>query len=198
MQARGFRGVESGLTVRPLHEVTCPCTYGIFEKRTGPAAMEFDAQTESGLQAYVEGCMGEDARIRSAIRQSLFPGERMIVWGVGTHTLRLLATGGFDPARIALFVDTNPKYQRQQLRGVPIVAPDELKTRPEPILISSRSSQQAIHDQIRIVLGLQNPLILLYGPLGSTGRVEAGRALDTTPASGTSLEEHEHKLSADV
>jgi len=188
MQSRGFPAVEADHTVRPLHEVTCPCTYGVFENRMEPRAVEFDTETEPGLQAYIEGCRGEDARIRTAIQQSLLPGERMIVWGVGTHTLRLLATGGFDLARIALFVDSNPKYQRQSLRGVAIVAPEELKARPETILISSRSSQQAIHNQIRTTLGLKNRLILLYGPEGENCRVEPGAALDTLPAGGTSLE----------
>ncbi len=181
MQTRGFHMVEAGHTVRALHEVTCPCVYGVFENRTEPQAVEFDAGTESGLRAYIEGCAREDARIRTAIRQSLLPGERMIVWGVGTHTLRLLATGGFDLARIALFVDSNPKYQRQRLRGVPIVAPDELKARLEPILVSSRSSQRAIHNQIRTALRLKNPLILLYGREDEGCRVEPGSAFDTPP-----------------
>jgi SAM-dependent methyltransferase len=176
MQTRGFRMLAAGHTVRALHEVTCPCVYGVFENRTEPQAVEFDAGTESGLRAYIEGCAREDVRIRTAIRRSLLPDERMIVWGVGTHTLRLLATGGFDPARIALFVDSNPKYQGQRLRGVPIIAPDELKARPEPILVSSRSSQRAIHSQIRTTLGLKNQLILLYGQESENCRVEPGSA----------------------
>jgi hypothetical protein len=162
MQVRGFRAVAAGHTVRPLHEVSCPCTYGVFENGCEPVELEPDTITEPGLRAYIDGCKGEDERIRIAIQQSIAPGEQMIVWGVGTHTLRLLATGGLDIGRIALFVDSNPKYQHQQLRGVPVVAPDDLKTRPEPILISSRSSQQAIQEQIRTSLGLKNRLLLLY------------------------------------
>ena len=127
-------------------------------------------------------------RIRGAIEQVLRPGERIIVWGVGTHTLRLLATGGLDPARIALFVDSNPKYQQQELHGVPIVNPAQLVTRPEPILICSRSSQQAIHNQIRQGLGLKNPLILLYGREGSSYREEVDPDLDTKAGGSTSLE----------
>jgi hypothetical protein len=126
--------------------------------------------------------------IRGAIEQVLRPGERIIVWGVGTHTLRLLATGGLDPARIALFVDSNPKYQQQQLHGVPIVGPTELNIRSEPILISSRSSQQAIHNQIRQGLGLKNPLILLYGREGSSYWEDVSPGLDTKAGGSTSLE----------
>lgn len=172
MHARGFRMVEAGHTVRPLHEVTCPCVYGLFEYVSETAAIDPDTETLAGLTTYIEGCKLEDARIRAAIAQALRPDERMIVWGVGTHTLRLLATRGLDPARIALFVDSNPKYQEHKLHGVPIVKPAELKTRSEPILVSSRSSQQAIYTQIRHGLGLNNPLILLYGREGVSYREE--------------------------
>jgi hypothetical protein len=111
----------------------------------------------------------------------------MIVWGVGTHTLRLLATGGFDVARIALFLDSNPRYQHQRLRGVPIVALDEFDNPDGTNSDPSRSSEQAIQDQIRSALGLTNLLTLLYGEAGNC-RVETSPVLDTLPAGGTSLE----------
>ena len=91
----------------------------------------------------------------------------MIVWGVGAHTLRLLATGGLDPEKIALFTDSNPKYQQRKLSGIPVVSLEELRNRPEPILISTRSFQWEIQNQIRHGLGLSNPVILLYGSSGN-------------------------------
>jgi hypothetical protein len=162
MRARGFRVLETGHAVRPLHEASCPCTYGIFERDGSSSAIENDVETEPGLRKYIDGCCTEDQRIGSAIRGALAPGERMIVWGVGAHTLRLLASGGLDSSRVALFVDSNSNYQGQELRGIPVASPSEIREREEPILISSRSSQQAIQHQIRNVMGLRNPLILLY------------------------------------
>ena len=162
MRTRGFRILAAGHTVRPLHEVTCPCTYGVFEYVAERFSLEKDLETEPGLSLYIRGCLEEDKRIRHTIQQSLLPGERMIVWGVGTHTLRLLATGSLEPADIVLFADSDPNYQRQELCGIPVVSPSELRNRPEPILISSRSSQREIQVQVREILGLLNPLILLY------------------------------------
>jgi hypothetical protein len=78
--------------------------------------------------------------------------------------LRLLATGGLSPSQVALFVDSNPNYQRQELCGIPVGSPAELQNRSEPILISSCSSQNAIRNQVRDGLKLRNPLILLYHP----------------------------------
>jgi hypothetical protein len=127
MQARGFRVIDTGRIMRPQHEITCPCAYGIFERSTHSAAIERDSETEPALRAYIEGCLAEDERVRALIRQAAGSREDLIVWGVGAHTLRLLATGGLDPARVSLFVDSNPNYQRQELCGVPVASPAELK-----------------------------------------------------------------------
>jgi SAM-dependent methyltransferase len=163
MQVRGFRALDTGVVVRPLHEVPCPCTYGVFENVSEPAPVEQDTLTEPGLRKYIEGCGAEDERIRSILEQALPAGSQVIVWGTGTHTLRLLATGGLDPERVAVFVDSNPKYRDQMLSGVPVVGPEAVRDRPEPILISSRNCERDIHDQIRYRLALRNPIIMLYG-----------------------------------
>jgi SAM-dependent methyltransferase len=162
MQQRGFRAVAGGHAVRNQNEVTCPCTFAVFEKSSELLPIERDLQTEAGLLRYIQGCQAEDVRIRKTIESAVVPGEQMIVWGVGTHTLRLLATQGLDPASVALFVDSSVKYQGQELRGVPVVSPEALRERREPILISSRGFQNEIYHQIRNTMGLRNPVIMLY------------------------------------
>lgn len=162
MQARSFRTLTTGRARRAQNETVCLSAYGVYEKSAAPAPIEPDTETEAGLRAYIQGCQTEDAHIRSKIDKAVFPGERMIVWGVGTHTLRLLATGGLDPNKIAVFVDSNRKYQRQELRGIAVVSPDEVRNRTEPILISSRGFQGEILGQIRESLQLRNKVILLY------------------------------------
>jgi len=163
MRTRGFRVLATGRVMRPLHEITCPGTFGVFQRTGENQPLVFDTETEPGLRRYIEGCGAEDERIHTAIRRSLAPGQRMIVWGVGAHTLRLLAAGGLDPSRIALFVDSSCKYQNRELLGIRVASPAELEHWDDPILISSRGFQREIHHQIRNVMGLRNPLILLYG-----------------------------------
>jgi SAM-dependent methyltransferase len=162
MGRKGFRAVATGRALRPLHEIKCFTAYGLYEKSAAPFDLQMDTETEAGLREYIHGCQAEDAQIRRKIEQALPPGERMIVWGVGAHTLRLLATGGLDPGRISMFVDSDRKYQQQELRGIPVVSPDEVRSRTEPILISSRGFQREIHDQLRRGMGLSNRVILLY------------------------------------
>ncbi len=74
----------------------------------------------------------------------------------------LLAVTSLDKVDIAAFVDSNPKYQGQQLHGSPILGPESLAGRTEPILISSYAAQHEIAQQIRQKLRLVNELILLY------------------------------------
>jgi hypothetical protein len=74
-----------------------------------------------------------------------------------------LASGNLARANIAAFVDSNPKYQGKQLNGVPVLSPDALKARPEPILISSQVFEHEIVRQIREDLRLDNKVITLYG-----------------------------------
>ncbi len=162
MQAGGFRAVATAQAVRPQYEIVCPTVYGVYEKSSRGIPPERDTETEPCLRAYVQGCQAEDDRIREKIERAVPSGAKLIVWGVGTHTLRLLGTGGLDPANVALFVDANAKYQNQLLQGIQVISPDELGGRGEPILISSRGFQSEIHNQIRNEMNLPNPVILLY------------------------------------
>jgi SAM-dependent methyltransferase len=163
MSKRGFRTVTSGRALRPLHEVFIPTAYGLYERSPEPAIPIKDTETEPALLAYIEGCRAQDASLREKIRGAIpVGGGRILVWGVGAHTLRLLATGGLEIAWVEAFVDSNSKYQRRELSGVKVISPEEVRSRPEPILISSRGFQREILDQIRNGLGLTNPVILLY------------------------------------
>lgn len=161
MQQRGFKALAAGHTIRPQHEVTCPCTYGVFQFTGETYPLIQDTETESGLVSYIDGCRKEDARIRDQIEAETKKAGKMIVWGVGAHTLRLLANGGLKQQDVTLFVDSNAKLQNQKLCGVAVVSPDGIRGRTEPILISSRSVQKEIRDRVR-ELGFTNDLILLY------------------------------------
>ncbi len=161
-ETSGFTTIATGRAVRPLHEQTCPTAFGVYQKGDGVAApVVRDEETEQGLRRYILDSESVDSRIRQTIRSGS-RGRPILVWGTGTHTLRLLATGAFADVEIAGFVDSNPKYQGQQLHGAPVLSPADIPGRSEPVLISSRGFQNEIRDQIRYTLGLTNDLILLY------------------------------------
>ena len=48
------------------------------------------------------------------------------------------------------------------MRGVPVIAPEAVKQRSEPILVSSGTVHHEIARQIRDDLSLDNEVVLLY------------------------------------
>lgn len=87
--------------------------------------------------------------------------EPIIVWGVGTQTLRQLKVGNLGKCNIELFVDSNIHYQNNQYNGIEIISPEKIISNSR-ILISSYFSQSAIENYAREKLKLSNKFILLY------------------------------------
>jgi SAM-dependent methyltransferase len=121
-----------------------------------------DEVTLPALCSYVEESEATERNARKVISDLAASQAPILVWGVGSLTLRLLATTDLGRVNIRAFVDSNPKLQGNKLRGVPILAPQELGQRAEPILVASWMYQREITNQIRNTLGLPNPLILPY------------------------------------
>ncbi len=96
------------------------------------------------------------------IAQLAASGERIYVWGTGTHTLHLLETSRLGDCRIEAFIDSNPHYAGATLAGRPVIAPATLEAADAPILVSSAVTQTGIADAARAQFGPDVPLILLY------------------------------------
>jgi SAM-dependent methyltransferase len=146
------------------HKTVMSNVSAVYRKAAVPAHPDLprDRETEAGLERYLVQCAKEDEGLRSRIDAVVDSGRSIVVWGVGTHTSRLLATSRLGEARIAAFIESNSRYHGKTLHGRPILAPESLKDRREPVLISSRVFEQEIAAQIRDTLGCTNELILLY------------------------------------
>jgi SAM-dependent methyltransferase len=127
-----------------------------------PFEPELDRDTAAGLERYLAQCAADDRRLRDAIDAIVDAQRPILVWGVGTHTTRLMATSRLADANIAAFIESNVRYHGKTLQGRPILPPAALRDRSEPVLVSSRVFQREIADQIRNDLGCGNELILLY------------------------------------
>jgi len=163
MEAGGFRAISCASVNLELHRgVLSPSVCGVFEHSTEfRTEFAYDVAGKEGLVRYVSECEAMDKQLRDKIRKAV-AGRAVIVWGVGTHTRRLLANNVLRHSDISAFVDSNPKYQGQHLVGIPVLSPDHLARYQEPILISSYAFQEEISEEIRDRLGLSNELILLY------------------------------------
>jgi len=125
-------------------------------------ALTMDRETAAGLERYLARSAADDRRLRQAIDRVVDSRRPILVWGVGTHTTRLMATSRLADADIVAFIESNSRYHGKTLHGRPIVPPQALKDHAEPVLISSRVFQKEIADQIRNDLGCANELITLY------------------------------------
>jgi SAM-dependent methyltransferase len=123
---------------------------------------QFDPDSATGLERYLSQCATDDERLRAQIDALVDGGRRIIVWGIGTHTSRLMATSRLSQADIVAFIESNSRYHGKTWHGRPILAPASLKNHDEAVLISSRVFEKEIADQIRHDLGCSNELILLY------------------------------------
>jgi SAM-dependent methyltransferase len=165
LEVNGFEQLssEKGM-IESNYRTTTPVIHSIFKKvkTSKPKKIVRDTKTEKGLRTYIDKSTKEDRHIQNAIKNVIKPGNPIIVWGTGAHTLRLLSTSQLGKAKIRAFVDSNPRYQGKRLNDIPIISPNSLNEYPEPILISSRCYQEEIAAQIIDDLRLNNKVIKLY------------------------------------
>lgn len=120
-----------------------------------------DDASELKIRNYITLCSKIDLEIKKIIKEKLLNKNKIIVWGVGTHTQRLIGSG-LELSKVAFFVDSNVRYVGKKLNGIEIKSPDNIKEEEIPILISTYSYQEEIAYQIRNVLKLKNEIIKIY------------------------------------
>ncbi len=165
LRAYGFSPVFSTQTVYDQTDTeTGYAVSMVFQKNNeiAPFNLVHDLDTEAVLTDYIAASQRVEDRIHRVINDLADSQSPLIVWGVGTHTQRLLAASRLAEANVAAFVDSNPNYQGKQLSGIQILAPADLHDRGEPILVSSRVYQSEIVRQIRDDLKLENKVLTLY------------------------------------
>ena len=165
MARGGFRLVREHVLWRHYTPSTVmPVASNIYERADNftKGAPTFDAATRPALERYVGQSRAVENRIHEVINEIVSSRRPILVWGVGTHTQRLMETSRLPEANIVAFIDSNAKYQSRQLHSLPIIAPSALRSHGEPVLISSRVFQGEIAAQIRDELHCPNELLQLY------------------------------------
>jgi hypothetical protein len=119
-----------------------------------------DNNCELAVIKYISKCLKVDLKLKKNINGKLSDLEKVIVWGSGTHTLRILGSG-LDISKVLYFVDSNLRYVGKKLNGIIIKSPEDIKEN-NPILISTFSYQKEIIHQIKNTLKLKNKIIKLY------------------------------------
>jgi len=160
---RGFQCVFAQRAARHLGPKSVePAVAALFSFTGQPVPAKHDLDTEAGLLKYLESSRRLEEQIQEKIARLAESQAPLAVWGVGTHTLRLLETSKLADARIVAFIDSNARYHGKQLRGIPIITPGEFKSTEATILISSQVAESEIKVQIQQQLGWPNPIVCFY------------------------------------
>ena len=156
----GLRPVKSGAKdILSAPGMPYPAIYCFAERDAGvPATLERDVELKQALKAYVRVSTRLMESIDARLSRTLGGGAPVIVWGTGELTAKLLVDTALARANVVGFVDSNPINQGRRLRGLPILAPGELSSGPEIIVVASILHHNAILQAIR-ALGLRNPVL---------------------------------------
>ena len=123
----------------------------------------FNQTVERSLRKYVKDSFYKLKPVFSVIDTLVASRQKIIVWGTGLHTQKLLAISNLSKANIIAFVDSNPSYHGSRLIGKPVYSPIHIqKSKDASILISSKYFQGEIIEQIKRS-GYNNKIITLYG-----------------------------------
>jgi SAM-dependent methyltransferase len=163
MRASGYVMVSMDRPPRQFTETTVmPSAAGLFQRAPERLPLLPDTDSAPRLLDYIRQSAAEEKRVAGLIDKLVEQGQPLAVWGVGTHTLHLMETTNLGNARITAFVDVNTKYHGKNLFDRPVISPEAMRNRSEPVLISSRAFQNDIAEMIQQELELPNQLILLY------------------------------------
>ena len=162
----GFAPVFSRRGARPLSaQAMEPAVSALYRLQVGAngALPVRDTETAPALERYIAQSRALEERVRAKIAALAAAGRPLAVWGVGTHTLRLLETSRLSEARIVAFLDSNANYQGKTLAGVPVQAPADFADRDAEVLISTQTAENEIARTIEQTLRWPNKVHRLYG-----------------------------------
>src|SRR5437879_8078920 len=102
MRISGFTSVAYEQdTIRVNYLTSTTVLHAVYRKRThtsSPPPLAPDTQTGIGLVTYINQSRQDDDQIRQTINGVVARGKPIIVWGAGSHTLRLLAASRLGQA----------------------------------------------------------------------------------------------------
>ena len=152
MSRHGFSTVfTERLTLQLTAYANEPSIGGLFRWDAEPKARSSfvrDEETEPALNRYIQQSQVLEQQIQTKIDELVDAQQPLAVWGVGTHTLRLLETSRLSQAQLVAFIDSNVNYQGKTLANIPVISPAEFNNSAAEILISSQTAEPEIFEVI--------------------------------------------------
>jgi len=161
MQRYGFDSIAISQNQNKINAITDPDIFSLLKKTPISSFAEYENISSKKLYQYIAISEKIDIQLKEKLEDKLKDISKIIVWGAGTLTLRLLDTV-IDSSKILFFVDSNERYHGKKVNELEIKSPLEISSYNEPILISSCSYQKEIVNQIKDDLKLKNFVITIY------------------------------------
>ena len=145
-----------------LNGINYPAVFGIYRKTSKFSIFNKlipDLRAKSSVQEYLK--MSLENSKWPEIEKLAETGEKVVIFGAGSFSQRIIAQEPFIKLKIAAFVDNNKSKQGSRLMNIPVHAPDYLLEHKGPIIISSALYSGDISDQIRS-MGVKNPIYIVH------------------------------------
>jgi len=157
LQRQGFRELQASYATygKGITTLDYLCRFN------GVANLDISSDTslEESISSYVASHLPTIQKINRILKE--LP-DRIIVYGAGSHTVRLLGQSDLRFKKIEMIVDKNPNLIGKKIGHVLIRDMNQLRSDPDsPVLISSFHYQDEIKMQL-IESGLKNNLISIY------------------------------------
>jgi 2-polyprenyl-3-methyl-5-hydroxy-6-metoxy-1,4-benzoquinol methylase len=118
----------------------------------------FNSVVRNSVVKYIE--MSQKDNVYTKLNEIAGSKEKVIVWGAGQNTLRLLSNSPLNKCNLVAFVDKDSKKQGLMFGNITIHSPEIIKGYNGYIIVSSALHSGEIVEEIRN-MGLKNKVIVL-------------------------------------
>lgn len=132
-----------------------PVLRAVFRKnkaKTTLDALENDVTVKASINKYLE--LSKSHSAFKELDNLIKTNEKILVWGAGMYTLRLLQDSPLRKCNILFFIDKDSNKQGNKINEISISTPEILKNYSNtPIIIASAIHSKAIKDEIVLMDG---------------------------------------------
>jgi hypothetical protein len=152
--------LEGTKTIESAKDVPYPAIYGFYGAGNPVSEPGRDEALVGQIRLYIEKSQQMLQEMDAKIAEAIAKNRRVVVWGTGQLTSKLLAKTRLAEADIVSFIDSNPIHHGEVWMGKPVVSPQSLVDAGASILIATTIHQNDIVAAIGKI-GLRNELVLL-------------------------------------
>ena len=160
----GFVKLSGGIkTIESAPSVPYPALFAFYKSQVGSQRDEFvsDREIEASIRSYIEKSQRVIDNINAFLKKNFTAEEKVMLWGTGQLTMKLLAQSDLRYLNIQNFVDSNPILKNKSINRISIIHPSELKglNAGTKILVTSTIHEMEIRKDITEKYHLPNPVV---------------------------------------